>query len=439
MNKNKTFQSPSPEAPKVANLIRIGVIMLVVFVGGFLLWATLANIESAAVAPGIIVVESNRKSIQHLEGGIVENIKVREGDRVRVGDVLVTLDRTRALANLALIQGQTNMLLAKEAALKAFRDHHDAITFPKRLTQSSDPVLKEITDEANKLFQARKETLDNGLRILKNRIQQLRDEIESLRAKVTANDTQLTLINEELTAWNALAEKSYIDRPKVLSLKREAARLQGEKEENLALISRAEQKMSETELQIENLGDSTLQDILKELEETQFNLSANLEKETAAKDILDRTIIKAPINGTVLNLKAHTIGGTIGPREVIMDIVPQQERLIVEARVNPNDIDVVHPGLLTKVRLTAYKQRTTPVLEGVVDKIAPDLLYDERSNTSYYNARIIVDESELRQLKHITLYPGMPVQVFIITDERTPLNYFLKPIFESFTRAFRED
>lgn len=440
MNSSKEPLPTIPNSPKIDRTSRLGTIVLIVFVGGFLFWASFFKLESAAVAPGRIIIETNRKTIQHLEGGIVEKINVFEGKRVKAKDVLIQLDQTRPLASLQLIEGQTNMLLAKEAALEATRDNKNKVEFPKRLTdKTSDPSIKQIMDEAAKIFDSRKRTLNEGIQILRNRIDQLKNEIESLRAKVKANAIQLQLIQEELQAWADLEKQSYVDRPKVLALKRESARLEGERDENLALISRAEQRMNETELQISNLAITQESDVLKQLEETQFNLNTNLEKERGARDVYEHTLITAPISGTVLNLKVHTIGGVIGPREPLMDIVPEQERLIVEARVNPNDIDVVRPGLPAKIRFSAYKQRSTPVIDGKVESVSADLLFEEKSNTSYYNARIIVDEKELSRINHVILYPGMPVQVFIVTDTRTPLNYFLRPILDSFARAFREE
>lgn len=435
--KKSSFQVPI--IPKIESPSRLGLIVLIVFLGGFLLWASIFKLESAAVASGKIVVESHRKTIQHLEGGIVDKIFVEEGQNVQAGQVLIELDQTRPKANLELIEGQTNMLLAREASLKATRDRQDHIVFPQRLLQrAQEPAIKEILDQATKDFDSRKKTLDDGTEILKNRIIQLKSEIDSLKAKADANDIQLNLINEELNAWADLEKQSYVDKPKVLALKREAARLEGEKNENLALIARAKQKINETELQVSNLVDTQESDVLKQLGDTEFNIASNLEKERAARDIFEHTLITSPIAGTVLNLQIHTIGGVITPGEALMDIVPHTAKLIVEARIRPNDIDVVHAGLLSKIRLTAYKQRITPTIEGKVDSVSADLLYDEKANIGYYNARISVNESELKRLKDITLYPGMPVQVYIITATSTPLNYLIRPILDSFSNAFRE-
>ncbi len=338
---------PISKSPKIDKSGRFGMIILIVFVGGFLFWASFFKLESAAVAPGKIIIESHRKTIQHLEGGIIEKINVHEGEDVTAGTVLIQLDQTRPKANLELIEGQTNMLLAREASLKASRDKLDHITFPERLLKrQQEPEIKEIMDEAVKDFNSRKKTVDDGVAILKNRIIQLDSEVDSLKAKAKADDLQLKYVNEELNAWRQLENKNYVDQPKVLALKREAARLEGEKDENLALISRAYQKKSETELQVSNLYDTQESEVLKQLDETEFNLASNYEKERAARDVFEHTLITSPIEGTVLNLQIHTIGGVITPGAALMDIVPHTARLIVEARIKPTDIDVVHAGLL---------------------------------------------------------------------------------------------
>ncbi len=428
-----------PKHPGTEKTSRVGLIVLVVFVGGFLGWATFVPLESGAVASGKIVVDTNRKTVQHLEGGIVNAIFVKDGSKVKAGDKLIQLDQTQTEANLKLLKEQTNLLLARKAALEATRDKLDHVVFPQRLIeQENDPEVKlEMKNEVD-LFESRKNTLADGIDTIRVKIDQIKNEIVSLQAQVKSNGDQLALVNEELKSWEALEKTNYIDKPKVLSLKRDATKLEGDKNEQLALIARAEQRISEAQLEITNLIDTKENEVLKQLEETQFNLVTNLEKETAAQDVLTRSTITAPQEGTVLNLKVHTIGGVIAPREPLMDIVPEQDKLVIEAKINPLNINVVRPGLLARVRLSAYKQRTTPALDGVVEWVSADIEQEERSNEMYYLARISVDASQLKLLPDVTLYPGMPVQVLIIVDKRTPLEYFLKPITDSFNRAFRE-
>lgn len=430
-----------PQAPGGQQVIRVGLIILIVFVGGFLLWGSLFPIESAAVASGRIMIESNRKTIQHLEEGIVQQIFVHEGQQVQAGQKLIQLDQTQALANLEIYQGEVNVLLARKAWLTAARDKKDKVVFPERLLEQAktDPNVKNMMETAVNLFNSYNETLNDGIKTLNNRIDQSKSEIESLKAQVISDQDQLKLLNEELDAWNKLEEAAYIDKPKVLALKREIARLDGDKAQQTALIARAEQKITESQLDIINLINLKESDVLKELDDTEYNLIGNLEKETETKDILKRSVIVSPIEGTVLNLKVHTIGGVVAPHEPLMDIVPSEENVIVEARVSPQDIMVVRPGMIAKIRLTAYKQRHTPTLDGKVITISGDSLTDEKTNETYYLARLSIDQKQLSEFANqVQLFPGMPVQVLIIVDKRTPLQYLLKPVTDSFSKAFHE-
>ena len=432
---------PVPSHPLTEKISRTGMVILSIFLGGFLIWAIFFPLESGTVANGTIVIDTDRKTIQHLEGGIVSQIFVREGTKVKPGDKLIQLDQTQTIANLKLLKNQTLLLLAREAALEASRDGADHVTFPSRLvalTKTNDPEIQEILKDATVLFESRKKNMSDGLSILKSKSEQLNNEINSLKAQVQSSDVQLKWVNEELHAWESLESKSYIDKPKVLALKREIARLEGDKNERMALIARAEQRIGEAELNVNNFKNTKDTEVLKQLEETKYNLVTTLEKEIAAEDIVNRSLIVSPQEGIVLNLKVNTIAGVIGPREPLMDIVPEQEKLIVEAKIDPIHIGVVRAGLLAKVKLSAYKQRTTPDLDGVVDYVSADTFKDERSNQTYYLARVGVDIKELAALPEVRLYPGMPVQVLIIVDKRTPMQYFLKPIIESFHRAFRE-
>jgi HlyD family secretion protein/epimerase transport system membrane fusion protein len=434
-------QTPAiPKHPITQSIVRTGLVILTVFLGGFLIWATFFPLESGTVANGNIVIETNRKTIQHLEGGIVSEIFVHEGEEVRKGQKLIQLDQAQTIANLRLLKSQTHLLLAREASLKASRDHADHVTYPKRLLElanKNDPEVQDIIADETRIFTSRKNTLEDGVATLKNKLEQLKNEIQSLKAQVKSSEDQLALIKEELQSWESL-NKNYVDKPKVLALKREATKLEGDRNEQMALIARAEQRMTEAELNVTNFIDTKENEVLKQLEDTEYNLVSNLQKEIAAEDVVNRSLITAPQEGIVLNLKVHTIGGVIAPREPLMDIVPEQEKLIIEAKINPINIAVVRPGLLAKVKLTAYKQRTTPSLDGVVDSVSADTFKDERSTETYFVARISVDIKELARLPEVTLQPGMPVQVLIIVDKRTPMEYFLKPIIDSFHRAFRE-
>jgi len=427
-----------PNNPATKQIVFVGLVILVGFFGGFLLWSAVSPLESAAVAQGHVIVESSRKTIQHLEGGIIKKIFVTEGALVKKGDELIQLDQTQTEANLQILRGQTNLLLARKAWLEALRDEKSEVTFPDRLAKQTDPQIIQIMESANSLFKSKRSDFIDSVNILKYRVQQLNSEIDSLRAQAESSDRQLQLVEEEKNAVLYLEKQGYIDKPKLLALEREEAKLQGEKGEKLGLMAQAGQKISETELQMVSLKDTLKNDVLKQLENTELDLVSNLEKEVTAEDILKRSLIVAPQAGRVLNLREHTIGGVIGPREPLMDIVPDTDKLIIEARLQPHDIEAVHPGLPARVRLIALKQRKTPTLDGKVTLVSADIEHDEKTNEPYYTIRVEVDAKELADLKDVTLYPGMPVQVNVIIEKRTPLQYFITPITDSFTRAFRE-
>lgn len=425
--------------PTIRKPLIIGLIIVVFFILGFLIWAALAPLESAAVASGRIVIDTNRKTIQHLEGGIIRDIYIREGSHVKQGDKLITLDTTQSLARMQLFQGQLNSALALEARLIAEAENAKLITYPASLMKNqSDPEVVKIITGQQEIFDKRRQSFNDNINILKERVEQLKNEIASLQSQEKSYDAQLILINEELKAVSYLAEKKYIDLPRLLALKREAQRLQGNRDEQRALIAQAEQKIGETQLQMVSLESDKQNKIAQDLRDTQTTISDLNEKLRSAQDVLQRTNIAAPKSGTVIKLNYHTIGGVIEPGQPILDLVPDDEPLIIEVRLNPLDIDVVHPGLFARIRLLAYKQRTMPVIDGKVIQVSPDAIQDEKTGESYYLARVLIDPSELKQLKNVQLYPGMPAQVLIVTAKRTPFQYLLDPIRESIFRAFRE-
>lgn len=424
--------------PPIRQAVLFGFIVLGAFLGIFGLWALFAPLESASVANGKVIVATNRKTIQHLEGGIIKQILVKEGNVVKAGDPLIILEDTQASATVELLRDEANSLQANEARLTAERDHAN-ITWPPELSKHQDePDAQKIMKTQQELFESDTKAFAGQLQILQERIEQLNKQIESTQAQVTSNDEQLKWIGEELKAVEAMVEKKLVEKPRLWALYREAARLKGNRDELVGTIAASQQKIGETEQQIITLKDSTQQKILQQLTDIQSKLTDTMNRLKAAEDVLARTVIKAPQSGTVVGLQEHTIGGVIGAGKPILDIVPNQDELIIEARINPLDIDVVHVGLPARVQLVAYKRRSTPWLEGKVTYISADSFQDQQTNQSYYTARVTVDAKELKSLKNITLYPGMPVQVMIITDKLTPFIYFLTPIKDSFTRAFRE-
>lgn len=433
-----TFNALSPIRQTI--WMGFGIIFFFFFILGT--WASFAQLDAAAVAEGKVISASYRKTVQHLEGGIIKKINVKEGSHVKNGDVLIVLEDTQAKASYDATRKQVDELLATEARLIALRDGKDKIIFPERLLENEDiPEVKKIMETQRANFEADKRTLNGQLEILQQRIEQLKDEIDSLKAQVRSSDAQLVLAEKEISAMRVLDEKALIEKTRLWSIERESARIEGNRGEKLALIARAQQKIGETQQQILTTKDENLRETLKELRDTQVKLSELYEKERASEDVFTRTKIIATQDGIVVNLQQHTIGGVIKPGEDILEIVPAEDSLVIEARANPLDIDVIKPGLPARVQLVAFKQRSTPQLEGEVTHISADIFQDEKTQESYYRVYVKVEPEEFKKLndESIKLYPGMPVQVMIVTGSRTPMSYLLSPISDSFHRAFREE
>ncbi len=420
--------------------IMAAMVVILVFCGGLGAWAALAPLDSAAIALGRVTVAGNRKTVQHLEGGIIDELRVKEGDELEKGKVLIRLDDTQARAQLELHRIRHDTLLAREARLLAERDDAGAIAFPASLTsrQHQTAVEKLLAGE-RAVFAARRRAMQGRIDIFRKRIVQLGKEIMSLEAQVAAEREQLGLIEEELDSVGKLVDKGLMDKTRLLALKRAAAELKGSRGEHQGLIARAQQRIGETELQIIDLENSTMNQVVSELSDVQGDLVDVRERLKAAKDVLARTEIRAPQAGLVVGLNVHTESGVVAPGQRLLDIVPKDDVLVVEAEVDPNDIDVVRVGLSAQVRLTAFKQRSTPPLEGGVTRVSADSFTHEHTGATYFLVRIAIDPMESEKLDGGELYPGMPAEVMIVTGEQTALEYMLAPIRDSFRRAFRED
>jgi HlyD family type I secretion membrane fusion protein len=416
-------------------------VVIAVFFGGLGSWAALAPLDSAALASARVTVAGNRKTVQHLEGGIVGELRVREGDRVAPGQLLLALDDTQARATLDQLRARYDNLLAREARLLAERSGGAAaiIRFPPLLRErADDPHVANAIAGERSIFEARQAFLMGRERILKQRVVQLKKEIEGLQAQVAAETTQLRLVRDEQDAIETLFEKGMVDKPRLLAAQRAEAQLEGSRGEHSALIARAEQRIGEAELEIIDLSNRFLNEVVQDLAETQADLTDLSQRLKAAEDVLARTEVRAPVGGTIVGLEVHTVGGVVAPGQTILDIVPLEERLELEVQVDPNDIDVVHVGLAAQVMLTAYNQRTTPTLDGRVTRVSADSFSDPRSGRTYFLARVAVEPAERDRVQGVDLYPGMPAEVFIPTGRRTALDYLLAPITQSLGRAFRE-
>lgn len=431
---------PVPERPPTRHVTLFGAAIAGVFFLGGGGWAAFAPLHSAAIAPGSLMVETNRQTVQHLEGGIVNALLVRNGDIVVPGQVLVRLDEAQARAAFRLAQGSYDALQALEARLIAERDSLPAIAFPPDLAgRSGDAEVAQMMNGQRTIFAARRNGIDVATRIQRQRIQQLEAEIGSREAQAGAAERQRSLIREENSVASRLYNEGLERKPRVLELRRGDAGLTGTIGEQTSLMASARQKIGEAELEIVGLTTNLMNEVSAELRKTQTDLVEAAQKLAAARDVLERRDLRAPIAGTVVNMRIYTVGGVIQPGMAVLDIVPAEAGLLVEAHLNPNDIDVVHVGQPANISLNAYKQRTMPTLHGTLTYVAADVLNEDKTGKSYYTVRAQIPKDELARLKGVEPRQGMPAQLSIVTGERTALDYLLAPLRESFDRAFRED
>jgi HlyD family secretion protein len=433
------YQDPNDINHQTRRSFVFGIWVLFITFGIFGAWSALAPIDSAAVARGIIVVDSSKKTIQHLEGGIIQEILIREGDEVKAGQALIRLSETSAKTRNDSLDAQLTSLIALEQRLIAERDHKNLV-LPKGLEDRAreNSKIQELIDTQKQLYETRSQTLQGKLNVLGQRRAQLEDEIRGLSAQESAVKSQLGLIAEETNIVRQLLKTGDANKPRLLSLQRREQELKGQQGQLIASIAKAKQAITEAELQVANTRNDFLNDVVKELQQIQINLADIQEKSKASRDILDRVVISAPLDGRVNNLAFHTIGGVISPGTPIMEIIPTHDKLVVEAYVAPTDIDVVHQGLTARVLLTAYKSRNIPYIYGKVISVAADRSVDKNTGQAYYSARVEVDKDALSTIRNVELYPGMPADILIVTGSRSFLSYLLAPLTDSMRHAFRD-
>ena len=425
------------EAIRRHTIAGVAVVLFLTF--GVGVWAGTVQIAGALIAPGTIVVDSNVKKIQHPTGGVVRELHVHDGDRVQAGDLLVRLDDTIAHANLAIVVKGLTELEARKARLAAERDRADAIKFPDDLLQNAnDPEVGQVLTAERKLFDLRRAAREGQKAQLRERIEQLQKEIGGLSAQQVSKEKEVALIEKELAGVRDLFQKNLVPLTRVTSLERDATRLDGERGQIVASIAQAKGKIAELNLQIIQVDQDASSDVAKELRETEGKIGEFVERKVAAADQLKRTDITAPQAGTVFQSTVHTIGGVIPAGEQIMLIVPDADKLAVEARVNPQDIDKVQVGQNAVLRFSAFDMRTTPEISGKVTRVSADTSTDQRTGLSYYTIRIGLEREETARLGNVKLVPGMPVDAFVQTGERTVLSYLMKPLSDQIVRAFRE-
>ena len=417
----------------------VGLSVVVLLAGGLGGWASTAEISGALIAPGSIVVESSVKKVQHPTGGVVGEVRAHDGDVVKAGDILVRLDDTVTKANLAIVTKNLDALLARGARLEAEQRGVDKIIFPPTLTnRADDPDVKAIMSSETKLFEVRVNGRTGQKAQLHERITQLNEEISGLAAQEKAKDQEIELVQKELGGVSDLYDKHLVQLSRLTTLQRDAARLSGERAQYVASRAQAKGKITETELQIIQVDKDMISDVSKDLRETNDKIGEFIERKVTAEDQLRRADIRAPQSGMVLQSTVHTVGGVITAGDAIMLIVPQADDLQVEAKVNPQDIDKLQLGQKTLLRLSAFNQRTTPELNGVVTRVSPDVTTDQRTGQSYYTIRVSMPPEEVARLGEVKLIPGMPVEAFVQTGERTMLSYLIKPLSDQLMRAFRE-
>jgi epimerase transport system membrane fusion protein len=418
--------------------LRIGIIILSVTFGIFGLWAVFAPLDSAALAPGVVTVKGNRKTVQHLEGGIVAEILVTEGEVVETGEPLIILDATQARAELGILRGQYYSARALEGRLLAERDDLKSVAFAKDL-DTDDLRATEAKLNEEQIFNARRNSRLGETEVLEQRIDQLESQIKGLRALVASKQELQESYQEEIEDLNALLAEGFVDKIRLREMQRSLARNAGEIADHQASIAQAEMKIGETRLEILQLNKQFKTEVVDLLAEAQAKVFDISERMTAIQDKVARTIIRAPVEGIVLGLSTHTVGGVIQPGTPLLDIVPEKEELIVDARVSPIDIDRVELGTEAQVRFSAFKSSITPTVIGRVVKISADRLVDEKTGEPYYQAKVEVSKEEMSSLGDLTLVPGMPAEVLIKTGERTMFQYLVQPATNAFARSLIED
>lgn len=408
--------------------------LLVAGVGG---WAATAHVAGAVIAQGSVAVDQNLKSIQHRDGGIISHISVREGDFVNAGQVLLRLEDAQTKAELSITVAQLVDLATRKARLLAERDGLPAIEFPRELDLDR-PEVRFLVNGETRLFDGHRMNRESQKQQLELSIDQVGEEIKGLESQRASKSDEILLVEEEHAKIRALADRHLIERNRLYASARDTARLQGERGEIDAAIARAKTRMSEIRLQVIAIDENARTDAQRELTVVETKISELNDRRMAISDRLARTEIRAPISGTVNEVNIHTIGGVITPAEVLVTIVPEDAELNVQIKLDPATIDQVSTGQVARLRLTALNQRTTPELTGTVSHVSPATTRDPESGQKYYIGDVEIPASELVKIGNSRLIPGMPVEVYVTTTERTALSYLAKPITDQFNRAFRE-
>ena len=418
----------------------LGLLSLVVLVGGFGTWAVTSNIAGAIIASGQIEVDQNRQAIQHPEGGVVAELAVDEGQQVEEGEILLRLDASDIASSYAVVRGQLNEVRARRARLEAERDGLSELQFGTDLQQTAlnDPELADILSGQLNLFAARRDTLDREIDQLTRRTEQIASQIDGMIAQRTALERQQGLVGEELVAQQDLLERGLAQAARVLTLQREEANLLGSLGEIDASAAQAEGRITEIELSILQLETQRREEAIAELREVRVQEEELAERARALARQLDQMDLRAPVAGIVYGMTVFGPRSVVRPADPVLFLVPQDRPLVISARVEAIHVDQVFVGQDVLLRFPAFDMQTTPDLYGLVTRVSADAFVDEATGASFYETQIVLDDGQIELLGDVTLLPGMPVEAFIRTDDRTPIAYLLRPLTDYFNRAFRE-
>jgi HlyD family secretion protein len=419
--------------------IVIGVALILLLNCGVAGWAATTEIAGALISPGTLVAASHPKKVQHPTGGVVSRILVANDSRVSSGDLLITLDDTVIRSSLAIVTKGLDQLRGRKARLQAERDLLSAIEFPIELTsRAGEDRVRQLIAAETRLFEIRRTVRDGQRRQLKERISQMNEEIAGLQSQRDAKASESLIVDREADSMRRLWDLKLIEASRINALDRDSTRITGEQGQLSAAISSARGKIAEIQLQIIQIDQDLASEVADELRDIDAKIGELEERQIAEEDQLKRIDIRAPQDGYVHELAVYTIGGVVAPGDLLMQIVPDDNLLAVEARVRPQDIDQMHLGQQATLRFSAFSQRTTPEVRGTVRSLSPDISTDRRTGATYYNVRIDIAEDEVARLGEVVLVPGMPVEAFIQTGQRSVASYLLKPYYDQIMRAFRE-
>ncbi|WP_256594275.1 HlyD family type I secretion periplasmic adaptor subunit [Pseudomonas sp. 43mfcvi1.1] len=417
---------------------RIGYLMLLVTFGLFGGWAALAPLDSSALAPGVVTVKSYRKTVQHLEGGIVRELRVHDGDLVRAGDVLLVLDNTQARSEVETTRSQLIAALQLQARLEAERDGQpEPVAVPA--LDPTDPRVQEARDSEARIFQTRRTSLLGEIGLQEKTIGQIEEQIRGLKAIIASKQMLAASYQEEIVDLRALLAEGYVDKQRLREQERSLSRLQTEVAESQSGIAQARVNIDEARLKILQLKKAFASEVAGLLGDARTKVYELRERLATLQDRDQRTDILAPESGMVMGMTVHTLGAVVSPGTALLDIVPANEELIVEAQVSPMDIDRIALGKLADIRFSAFKSSTTPVIEGRLVQISADRLINKDTGTAYYLARVALTDKGRQTLGNLTLVPGMPVEVLVNTGARTLLQYLMQPASNVFARSLIED